>query len=328
MPHMMLLSKRTAVVVSAHRPYTTLDSCLQSFSSIVDRQEDLIFVNNGSSPSLSLLVATRFPGITVVNIDQNRLFCAGYNAGIRAALATDHDFVLIVNADTEVVNPAFINELLAAADRWPTAAFLGPLVYYRNRETIQNTRFCFPSVIHNIATWIPWRLFPALRRRTPLREAKVDFLNGVCVLCRSAALRQFGLMDESYGGFVEDADWSWRALKSGWASVFIPVPGIIHHEEIEGYEHSSFKSFLLKRNTVLWYLKAGYRFSAFAYALASLCLAWFRMIGAGSRSAGKEYRKFFLNLSTSYRGMLFGSQSHQGSDPTMSAEKGRLEIFQ
>jgi N-acetylglucosaminyl-diphospho-decaprenol L-rhamnosyltransferase len=327
MPH-MILSKRTAVVVSAHRPYTTLDSCLQGFSSIVERQEDLIFVNNGSSPSLSLLVTTRFPGITVVNIDQNRLFCAGYNAGIRAALAADHEFVLIVNADTEVVNPAFINELLAAADRWPTAAFLGPLVYYRNRDTIQNTRFRFPSVVRSIATWIPWRLFPELRRRPPLREAKVDFLNGVCVLCRSAALLQFGLMDEGYGGYVEDADWSWRARKSGWTSVFIPVPGIIHHEEKEGYEHSSFKSFLLKRNTVLWYLKAGYKSSAFAYALASLSLAWLRMLRAGSNSAGNEYRRFFLNLSTSYRGMLFGDQSGQSPDPTISAEKGSLEILQ
>jgi N-acetylglucosaminyl-diphospho-decaprenol L-rhamnosyltransferase len=327
MPHLML-SKRTAVVVSAHRPYATLDSCLRGFCSIVDRKEDLIFVNNGSSPFLSQLVCTKFPGITVVNIDQNRLFCAGYNVGIRAALETDHDFVLIVNADTEVVNPTFIHELLAAADRWPKAAFLGPLVYYRNRDTIQNTRFRFPSVARNIATWIPWRLFPVLRRRPSSQETEVDFLNGVCVLCRSAAMRQFGLMDEGYGGYVEDADWSWRARKYGWTSVFIPVPSIIHHEEQEGYEHSSFKSFLLKRNTVLWFLKAGYKSSAFAYALTSLVLAWLRMLKAGSSAAGKKHRQFFLNLSHSYHSLLFSHRSNQSTSLAVPAEKGSLELWQ
>ncbi|MBN1570672.1 MAG: glycosyltransferase family 2 protein [Acidobacteria bacterium] len=324
----MKLLKRTAVVVSAHRPYATIELCLQGFRSIVEREEDLIFVNNGSSPSLDRLVSEKFRGITLVNMDENRLFCAGYNAGIRTALAANYDFILIANADTEVANPDFINELLSAADRWPKAAFLGPLVYYRDRNTTQNTRFSFPSVMRNVTTWIPWRILPALRRRHRLQETQVDYLNGVCVLCRSSALREFGLMDEDYGGYVEDADWSWRAMKSGWISVFIPVPGIIHHEEQQGYGHSSFKSFLLKRNTVLWYLKAGYKFSAFLYALASLCLAALRLLRSGSSSTGKEHRQFCKNLNRSYRSMLFGSSSHQSPKPAISAEKGRLEIWQ
>jgi N-acetylglucosaminyl-diphospho-decaprenol L-rhamnosyltransferase len=324
----MTLSKRTAVVISAHRPYATLDSCLRGFCSIVDRAEDLIFVNNGSDESLTRLVSTRFPEITAIHVDQNRLFCAGYNAGIRIALTKHYDFVLIVNADTEVINPAFINELLAAAERWPNAAFFGPMVYYRDCSTVQNTRFRFPSVAHNIATWIPWRLLAASHRQRPLREAEVDFLNGVCVLCRCPALQQIGLMDEAFGGYVEDADWSWRARSHGWISVFVPVPGIIHHEEREGYEHSSFKSFLLKRNTVLWYLKAGYRFSGYSYALAAICLAWFRALLAGSRSARHQHRRFIQALRKSYLDMLFGNQSIRESDPAVFAEKGRLRIWQ
>jgi GT2 family glycosyltransferase len=324
----MTLPSRTAVVVSAHKPYPTLGACLRGFLSIVDRPEDLFFVNNGSSASLDQLISGKFQGITLINLSQNRLFCAGYNAGIRAAMENGYDFVLIVNADTEVADPAFVNKLLAAAERWPKAAFLGPLVYYRNRETIQNTRFRFPSVANNIATWIPWRVFPASRRQPPLREEQVDYLNGVCVLCRCSALKHFGLMDEKYGGYVEDADWSWRAQKNGWTSVFIPVPSIIHHEEQEGYEYFSFKSFLLKRNTVLWYLKAEFRSSAFVYALFSICLAWLRMMGSGISSSGKKHRQFLLNLSRSYQNMLFGNQCIQSPDLASSGEKGSPEIWQ
>ncbi len=324
----MTLSHRTAVVVSSHRPYPTLDSCLRGFLSIVDRPEDLIFVNNGSSAELSQLISGKFPEITVVNLSQNGLFCAGYNAGIRAVLEKDYEFALIANADTEVVNPDFVEELLAAASRWPKAAFLGPLVYYRNRATIQNTRLHFPSISRNVVTWIPWRLFPNLRRTPPFREEEVEFLNGVCVLCRCSPLREFGLMDEQYGGYVEDADWSWRARKHGWISVFVPKPSIIHHEEAEGYEYFSFKSFLLKRNTVLWFLKAEHRSSAWAYALASIGLAWLRMLRAGGNSARLRYRLFLRSLNRTYQNMLFGKLPLHSSAPAVSGEEGGLEIWQ
>jgi GT2 family glycosyltransferase len=294
----------------------------------LDKPEDLIFVNNGSSPSLSQLISSMFPEITAINLSQNRLFCAGYNAGIQAALERDYEFVLIVNADTEVINPGFIGELLAAAQRWPRAAFWGPLVYYRDRETVQNTRLHFPSVMRNILTWFPWRLFPQLHQPDSMCEEEVEFLNGVCVLCRCAALRDFGLMDEQYGGYVEDADWSWRARKHGWHSVFVPKPSIIHHEELEGYEHFSYKSFLLKRNTVLWYLKAGYRLSAIAYASASISLAWLRTLKSRSTAAGRKYQQFLHNLGRTYQSMLFGSQPPHGAFPTVLGEKGELEIWQ
>ncbi len=318
---------RTAVVVSAHRPYAAMESCLRGFCSIVDRKEDLIFVNNGSSEALRRLVSEVSPGITVLNLPENRLFCASYNAGIRNALEKGYDFVLLANADTEVVNFSFIDDLLEAAQRRPAAAFFGPLVYYRNTQTVQNTRFSYPSIAHNIAAWIPWRLFPRLRNRPPLGEEEVDFLNGVCVLCRCEALRDFGLMDESFGGYVEDADWSWRARKKGWTSVFVPVPAIIHHEELNGYEYSSFKNFLLKRNTVLWHLKAGHRISASAYAAASLFLAGLRMIRA-AKPQRDRYRRFFRHLSRSYKKMIQEGQRARGLQYPEFPEKCGTGIWQ
>jgi len=321
----MTLSNRVAIVVSAHRPYATLDSCLRGFRTITDRDEDLIFVNNGASASLSRLVSDAFPDITVINLSENRFFCGGYNAGIRVALEKDYDFILIVNADTEVANPSFVNELLAAARRWPKAAFLGPLVYYRNRETLQNTCLHYPLLIRNILTWIPWRIFPALFDHSPSEEKEVELLNGVCVLCRCRALRDFGLMDERYGGYVEDADWSWRARKNGWSSVFIPVPGIIHHEERKGYEHFSFKSYLLKRNTVLWHLKAGNKISAFLYALAAISLAWLRMLAALNNSNRRLHRRFLHRLTNTYRSMIFRTSYGSGTDFAKLPEEWGLE---
>lgn len=302
----MNTSERIAVVVSAHRTYPTLGICLDSLYAAVNKPEDLIFVDNGSSENLGSWASQRLRGISVIKLLENLMFCGGYNAGIRHALESAYDFVLLVNGDTEVVNSALLDDLLKVARRWPRAAFIGPLVYFRSDGTIQKTCLQFPSVLRSILSWIPFRLGPGCLRRQPSKETTVEFLNGVCVLCRMEALRDVGLMDERFGGYVEDADWSWRARNVGWLSVFSPIPSVIHYEEPVGYEWHSLKTFLLKRNTVLWFLKTGQKRSARLYALSSLLLAWLRMQADFTRSGRKRYAEFLNRLHSAYRGLLTG----------------------
>jgi GT2 family glycosyltransferase len=301
-----------AVVVAAHRHYPTLELCLRGFREIVAFGADLIFVDNGSGGVLADWVGRRFPDITILTLGENRLFCGGYNAGIRCALERCYEYVLIANADTEVVNPAFLIHLVDAMERHPQAAFVGPLVYHRRPGTVQTTCLRFPSLLRSLLVWLPFRMLPRAVFRQGTRECEADFLNGVCVLCRAQALRQIGLMDETFGAYVEDTDWGWRARTLGWKSVFIPVPSIVHHEKRHGYEHYSRKSFLLKRNTVYWFVKVGRRGSARGYAAAAVILARCRALAAAKREAREEHRDFACRLHDVYRRFLSGERTRDG----------------
>jgi GT2 family glycosyltransferase len=320
----MASSERFAAVVTTHKHEPMLERCLGSIQPLLRQPEDLIFVNNGSTDDTGRWAHSRFPGITVVSLDRNRLFCGGYNAGIRVAMEKGYDFVLILNADTEVMNPGFLTELLAAADRWPRSAFIGPLVYWKSENVVQKTCLQFPRIVRNMLIWLPWRIARNRFEKQPSAETEVEFLNGVCVLCRVSALREIGLMDEIFGGYVEDADWSWRAREKGWKSVFAPVPSVIHHEEPIGYEPYSIKTFLLKRNTVLWYLKIGWRTSAFAYALAAMGLAWARMILETSKNDRRKHRCFVDNLYKTYRGLLRGDGLGAWFGPPLDSWPGKV----
>jgi len=277
---------------------------------------DLIFVDNGSEENLQKWAEVQFPAITSIRLPQNRLFCGGYNAGIHIAVERGYDFVLIVNADIEVVNPGFITELIKTARRWPKAAFIGPLVYHRSQEVVQKTCLQFPGILRNAAIWLPWRLAPQYFDNQPNKETTVEFLNGICVLCRIEALRELGLMDENMGGYVEDADWAWRARKKGWVSVFTPVPSVIHHESPVGYEPYSLKTFLLKRNTVLWYLKIGKGTSATIYARLSIALAWIKM--KMERSEREKHELFIRRLGRTYKGLLSGEEMGDWFGPPLT----------
>jgi len=293
-----------AIVVAAHKKCYPLERCLESLQGLLLDRADLIFVDNGSQEMLHVWVAERFPDITVIRLPENQFFCGGYNAGIRMAIDRGVEFILVINGDTEVVNPDFLTGLLDAARRWPRAAFIGPLVYFRSHGVIQKTWLRFPNVLWSTLIWLPWRLTKHREVRELGKERTVEFLNGVCVLCRVSALEEFGLMDEAFGGYVEDADWSWRARKKGWMSLFTPVPSVIHHEEATGYEPYSLKTFLLKRNTVLWFLKVGRRFSAWTYAFASIGLARARMAFKLSGDQKTKHQYFIQRLRTASFGLL------------------------
>jgi GT2 family glycosyltransferase len=242
----------------------------------------------------------RFPGITVLRLDDNSLFTGGYNRGLEYAINRGYEFALIVNADTQVHNPAFIGELQEAAKRWPRAAFIGPLVYYRSPLCIQKTSLFFPRILKHLLVWLPFRFLPKIVSRQQLRESEVEYLNGVCVLCRVASLKELGLMDEAFGGYMEDADWSWRARELGWKSVFTPISSIVHFEEKNGYEEHSLKTFMARRNTVLWFLKRGRRNSAKAYATFSTLLCLIRQLIYRSDKGRHSFRR----LLKTYAGLL------------------------
>jgi GT2 family glycosyltransferase len=304
----LLPPEKVAIVVAAHEEDYPLERCLGSLKSLTANPADLIFVMNGSSDHFCNSVIQRFPEITLVRLPFNRFFCGGYNAGIRKAIEKGYDFVLISNADTEVVNQGFIDELLDVARRWPRAAFIGPLVYFRSRDVVQKTCLRFPGVMSEAAIWLPWRLARGYVDRQGMKERAVEFLNGVCVLCRIDALKEIGLMDETMGGYVEDADWAWRAREKGWVSVFTPVPSVIHHENPNGYEPYSLKTFLLKRNTVFWFLKTKQRLSARLYALASLFLCRIRMKLQFSCQEKAKHKYFLSRLQRVYVGLLKGEE--------------------
>lgn len=300
-----------AIVVCAHRPYRTLLDGLRDCARLVAQPGDLVFVDNGSAEELGRQVEAAVPGATVLRQAENGYFCGGYNAGLRWALARGYDFVLILNADTTVANPDFIRELLHAAERWPAAAFLGPLVYLRQAGAVQNTCFDFPSIVRQALIWLPYRLMPARWRQrlfTQTLEREVDYLNGVCVLCRGSAVAEVGLMDERFAAYMEDADWACRAARAGWRSVFVPVPSVVHHEEETGYEPFALKTYLLKRNVVLWYANQGRRWSARLYAWASWCLSWAHELRDARPCMRERHRRFRNRLRESAAGILAGRQ--------------------
>lgn len=292
------LGARTAVVIATHAYCFPLEKCLSDFSVLVDDPRDVILVDNGSGGAITEWVKEVAPAITTLTREINGFFCGGYNEGLQYTLDKGYEYALIVNADTDVCNLEMLHQLIDAANRHPRAAFIGPKVYFRDVGNVQNTVLTYPSFWRNLKAFLRYKLIGARPAASDHIEKEVDFLNGVCVLCRVEALKEFGLLDETMGGYVEDTDWAWRAKVKGWNSLYTPVESIVHHQPDVGYEHYSLKSFMLRRNTIFWHHKCGRRIEAWLYGRSARCVAWLRCNVARLRSRPdiEEFEKFSARL--------------------------------
>ncbi|MEI6037968.1 MAG: glycosyltransferase family 2 protein [Planctomycetota bacterium] len=312
---------RVAVVVATHVYCFTLEKCLSDFVAQTASAQDVILVDNGSGGAMTAWARENAPTVTTLTRERNGFFCGGYNAGMQYAIEHDYDFVLIVNADTEACNPSLISELLKVAERHPQAAFIGPKVYLRQMGAVQNTVLTFPGFLRGVASFIQHKLLGTPRPESDDNEREVEFLNGVCVLCRIAALREIGLLDETMGGYVEDTDWAWRARALGWKSVYTPIPSIVHHQPAAGYEHYSTKSFMLRRNTIYWHWKRGARIEAMLYGWSARFLAQFRATQAWllGRADADRYFAYSRRLKAVDRGIRSGMPIGEWFGPPLSA---------
>lgn len=291
--------RKVAVVVATHAYYFPLEKCLADFATLVEDPRDVILVDNGSEGKMTEWAAQNAPSVTTLTREINGYFCGGYNEGLQYAVDNDYEYVLIVNADTDVCNPNMLVEMIEAAERHAQAAFIGPKVYLREVGNIQNTVLTFPNFFRNLTSFFRHKLIGSPPSASDDQEKHVEFLNGVCVLCRVDALREIGLLDETMGGYVEDTDWSWRAIQKGWCSVYTPVESIVHHQPDEGYEHYSLKSLMLRRNTIYWHHKRGCQMEAALYGWCSRGLAWWRAKRARicGRDDAQEFEHYSRRLS-------------------------------
>ena len=57
---------------------------------------------------------------------------------------------------------------------------------------------------------------------------EVDAVNGAFMLCRAAAIRDVGLLDEGYWLYMEDLDWCHRFWDAGWKVFYEPAGTALH----------------------------------------------------------------------------------------------------
>jgi GT2 family glycosyltransferase len=217
---------RAACVVVTYDALPWIERCLESVAGV-----ETVVVDNGSSDGTVALVRERFPSVRVIE-GENRGLCAGWNTGIRT---TSSEHVLLLNADAWLLDDA-LGALVAAADRRPRAAAIGPRLQNPDGSLQRSVRG-FPSAWRIATEYLYLRkLAPRSRALNAFygagfdhaSEREVEWVMGACFLVRRSAYDEVGAFDERYFMFSEEVDWMRRAADRGWSVVFAPEARCVH----------------------------------------------------------------------------------------------------
>ena len=209
--------------------------CLHSLSASSYSHTNLIVVDNASSDGSAEAIRSRYPDVTLLSMPENLRFAGGNNAGMREALARGADMVLLLNNDT-VVDAECLTHLVARMQADPAYGMVAPKILYFD----QPDRIWFAG--GEISMWTGTMRHIGIRevdlgQHDMVRE--IGYASGCCILVRADVIRKIGMLDESYHMYTEDADWSMRVRRAGYAIVYEPAAKVWHKLSVTAGGHLS-----------------------------------------------------------------------------------------
>ena len=211
---------RLGIVVLNWNGKDVTPRCLDSIYRSTYLPDTVVVVDNASSDGSKDVIRKRFPQVVLIENDSNLGFAEGCNIGIRHLLERGFDLVLILNNDAEVDSEC-LHELGQAAESYPAAAYAATIYEHGNRGKI----WYGGGTIS--------RLTLEARHETRLADGSglprpTEFITGCCLLFRSEALKQIGLLDSSFFAYYEDVDWCLRAKAAGSLLLYVPRASVYH----------------------------------------------------------------------------------------------------
>lgn len=198
--------------------------CLTSLGVITYGNYSVTVVNNGSE-DLGGINGYLKQKVRVLNGPSNAGFACGNNLGIREALQSQLDYILLLNDDT-VVPPDFLDILVDAAETQSDTGMLGPRIYYFGAQ--QKIWFSGGKLDERTGLMsFPHADETDGSRREAAPEA-TDYLTGCALLVKRAVIEKIGLLDERFFLYWEDVDWGMRAKKAGFKNLVIPSAHVWH----------------------------------------------------------------------------------------------------
>ncbi|HEY8828589.1 MAG TPA: glycosyltransferase family 2 protein [Jatrophihabitantaceae bacterium] len=218
-----------AVVAVTYSPGESLRAFLDTLATATDRRLDVVLADNGSTDGSLNGMADRV-GVRVIETGGNVGYGRAANVGVRQ---TSAEFVVVANPDIEW-EPGSLDQLLAAARRWPKGASFGPLIQTPEGAVYPSAR-ALPSlgrgIGHALCGWWwpsnPWTAAYRVEKTAPV-ERTAGWLSGSCLLLRRDAFDEVGGFDPGYFMYFEDLDLGDRLGAAGWQNVYVPSAVVCH----------------------------------------------------------------------------------------------------
>lgn len=213
--------------------------CIQSIERISYRNYEIIVVDNGSSDGSREMIKKEFPKVRVIENHRNVGAPKATNQGIRASRGK---YVFRMDNDTEIMNKDILETLISMMERDDRIGLIG-------------CKLIYPSGANQFASGYVDSFGIA---RHYYNDEERDTL-GLCtagMFIRKSITERIGHLDEGFSPmFFEDLEYTIRAKKMGYKTVYTPR-AVLFHKEHGNIKKSDmkFRSFIISKARIRYML--------------------------------------------------------------------------
>jgi GT2 family glycosyltransferase len=221
--------KVVIIILNWNRGADTLQ-CLAALRHCVYSDRQIIVVDNASTDGSPDEIRARFPEVNLIQNQRNLGYAGGNNLGMKHALQRGADYVWLLNNDA-VVEPDTLSELVAAGEKDKKVGLLSPVIYhYDSPQRIQScgTRFDPRAFATDAITDL------GVLATVPNAEL---CLWGTALLIKREVIERIGDLNEEFFAYVEDIDFSLRAIKAGYLNKTVLSSRVIHRAHKTSFEN-------------------------------------------------------------------------------------------
>jgi GT2 family glycosyltransferase len=209
-------SRDLSVIIVNWNTKELLLNCIESlYRTIKGLSFEIFVVDNGSKDGSVNSVRKAFPEIELIQNQRNLGFARANNEALRKRKG---QYALLSNTDV-ILKDGAIETLAEFMDRNPNVGIAGGQLINGDGSK-QNSFDNFPSLATEVLNKSLLRiLFPTRypsKRVSYSSPIDVQSVIGACMIVRSQAIREVGLLDEDYFFFMEETDWCYRMKRRGW----------------------------------------------------------------------------------------------------------------
>ncbi len=208
-----------------------LSRCVESIFNLstYDNYEIVIVENNSETAEIRTYYEeiSRHPRVQVVEYKGDFNYSKINNFGVQYAKG---EYLLLLNNDTEVITPDWMEELLMYALRKDVGA-VGAKLYYPDK-TIQHAGIVIGLGAHRTAGHTHYRIPEAnvgyMGRLCYAQD--VTAVTGACMMVSKVLYEELGGLDENFAVALNDVDFCLRVREKGLLNIFTPFAELYHYE--------------------------------------------------------------------------------------------------
>jgi GT2 family glycosyltransferase len=222
-----------------------LQSCLESLRSQSCQSFEIVLVDNGSSDGSAEFVRMHFPEVQLVELDENRGFAGGNNAGLAYCSGK---YIALLNNDAEL-DPGWLCQMLDVLERQPDVGLCSSRIYIKETTLVDSIGDRFTTAFTGTKL--------GENQSGELFDSPVP-IQGVCAaaaIYRKQMLDEIGFFDDDLFLNYEDTDLNMRAWLRGWKCVYVPEARVVHAVNATIGRMSRTSVYYFSRNSLLVLVK-------------------------------------------------------------------------